>query len=36
MVNIEEIMLREENGMDGEVTDVERDEEEKGVGKMMI
>ena len=26
MVNLEEIMLREEDGIDGEVTDVESDE----------
>ncbi|MCJ1349585.1 hypothetical protein MMC31_007826 [Peltigera leucophlebia] len=31
MVNLEELMLREEDGMDGEVTDVESDhEEDKG------
>ena len=31
IVNLEELMLREEDGMDGEVTDVESDyEEDKG------
>ena len=30
MVNLEELMLREEDGIDGEVTDVESDEGDKG------
>ncbi len=30
MVSLEELMLREEDGMDGEVTDVESDEGDKG------
>ena len=29
MVDLEELMLREEDGIDGEVTDVESDEEDK-------
>ena len=30
MVSLEELMLREEDGMDEEVTDVESDERDKG------
>lgn len=30
MVNLEDIMLREKDGMDGKVTDIESDKEEKG------
>lgn len=30
MVNLEELMLREEDGIEGEETDVESDEEDKG------
>ena len=30
MVNLEELILREEAGIDGEVTDFESDDEDKG------
>lgn len=35
MVHLEELMLREEDGIDREVTDVEIDEEDKGEDNDM-